>query len=137
MSAVDELCRAIEANDARQARQLLAIQANLADSGDGTPPPIHWAIYCDKRQMVELLLDHGANIERRDQDRDATPLDYAIVYARTEIIPVLIARGASLEGKLQLALKGAAGGFEEFSELPSRHEYQQIAELLRELGAQP
>lgn len=135
MPNVEELCQAIEANDINRAKELLAIQNDLADFVEGTPPPIHWAIYQDKRQMVELLLDHEADIERRDQDRDATPLDYAIVYGRKEIIPVLVSRGANLKGRLQLAFKGASGGFEEFSELPSRQEYEGIVGLLRELGA--
>ena len=135
MPNVEELCQAIEDNDINRAKELLSIRSVLADSVQGTPPPIHWAIYHDKRQMVELLLDHGADIERRDQDRNATPLDYAIVYGRKEIIPVLISRGANLEGRLQLAAKGVSGGFEEFNELPSRHEYEGIVELLRELGA--
>lgn len=135
MLSSDELCQAIEADDINRAKELLAIQNDLADSLEGTPPPLHWAIYQDKRRMVELLLDHGADIERRDQDRGATPLDYAVVYARKEIISVLVSRGANLEGRLQLAVKGASGGFEEFSELPSLHEYEGIVELLRELGA--
>ena len=135
MPSSNELCQAIEANDINRAKELLAIQGDLADSLEGSPPPLHWAIYQDKSRMVELLLDHGVDIECRDPDRDATPLDYAIVYARKEIIPVLVSRGANLEGRLQLAVKGASGGFEEFSELPSRHEYEGIVELLSELVA--
>ena len=60
-----------------------------------------------------------------------------------QMIRLLVARGADLglwEGKdltaLQVALKGASGGFEEFEELPSRQEYSEVAELLRELGAE-
>ena len=100
-----------------------------------TPPPIHWAIYDDKRKVVELLLEHGADMELRDQDRDATPLDYVIVYARKEIIPVLVSHGAHLKGRLQLAVKGASGGFEAFGELPSRQKYEEIVDLLGEFGA--
>ncbi len=67
MPNAEELCQAIEANDINRAKELLAIRSDFADSVEVTPPPIHWAIYQDKRQMVELLLDHGADIERRDQ----------------------------------------------------------------------
>ena len=134
MSVTQELGRAIEANDGDKARHLLTTHAGLADSTEETPPPIHWAIYQDKREMVELLLDHGADLERRDQDRDATPLDYAIVYARKDIIRVLVARGANVEGRLKVATKGAAGGFEAYGELPSRAAYAEVVELLHELG---
>ena len=75
-------------------------------------------------------------MELRDQDRGATPLDYAIVYARQEIIRVLVAHGANLDGRMQLAVKGASGGFEEFGELPNRRQYEETVELLGELGAE-
>ncbi|MDH3692972.1 MAG: ankyrin repeat domain-containing protein [Gammaproteobacteria bacterium] len=135
MPRADELYEAIEANDICKIKRLLEQDRDLVEAIDETPPQIHWAIYQDKRQMVELLLNHGADIERRDQDRDATPLDYAIVYGRKEIIPVLISCGANLDGKLQSAIKGASGGYEDFSELPSRHEYEGIAQLLRDFGS--
>lgn len=105
MHGIDQLCRAIETNDLGLASELLATQRDLADSIEGTPPPIHWAIFHDKRRMVELLLEYGADIERRDQDRNATPLEYAIVYARTTIIPILVSRGADVEGMVGLAIK--------------------------------
>lgn len=133
VSEIDELYGAISDNDVERVDMLLAGDKKLANSADETPPPIHWAIYQDRWQIAEMLLDHGADLERRDRDRDATPLDYAIVYARKDIIPLLIARGANLAGKLELAEKGASGGFEEFGELPSREAYGEIVALLRRL----
>ena len=65
-------------------------------------------------------------------DRDATPLDYAVVYARRELIPLLISRGADLDSAMGVARKGASGGFEEYAELPGREQYEAIVELLRE-----
>ena len=135
MPDTEELCSAIKAGDIGRARRLLTSRPGLVNSTEGTPPPLHWAIYHDRSKAVELLLDHGADLELRDRDRDATPLDYAIVYARTEIIRVLVSRGANLDGRMQLAVKGALGGFEEFGELPSRRRYEEVVGLLRELGA--
>ena len=135
MTDTEELYDAIEADDARRIVQLLTRQPRLVDSLNETPPPIHWAIYRDKRRAVEALLDRGADLDLRDQDRDATPLDYAVVYARRESIRMLIAHGASLDGGMAVALKGAAGGFEEFEELPGRERYEEIVGLLRDLGS--
>lgn len=135
MSETEDLCSAIEAGDIGRARRLLTSRPGLVNSTEGTPPPLHWAIYQDRPRAVELLLDHGADLELRDRDRDATPLDYAIVYARTEIIRVLVSKGASLDGGMRLAVKGASGGFEAFDELPSRRRYEEVVGLLRELGA--
>ena len=47
---------------------------------------------------------------------------------------MLIARGASLDSAMEVALKGASGGFEEFEELPGRAQYEEIVGLLRELA---
>ena len=135
MANSEELYSAIEADDADTISQLLTRQPSLANSVDETPPPIHWAIYRDKPGAVEALLDGGADLALRDQDRDATPLDYAVVYARRESIQMLIAHGASLDSAMKVALKGASGGFEEFGELPGREQYEEIVGLLRELGS--
>ena len=135
MANSEELYDAIEADDAATISQLLTRQPGLVNSVDETPPPIHWAIYRDKRCAVEALLDRGADLALRDQDRDATPLDYAVVYARRESIRMLIAHGASLDSAMEVARKGASGGFEEFGELPGREQYEKVVGLLRELGS--
>ena len=135
MPDTEELYSAIEADDADRIAQVLTRQPGLVNSLEETPPPIHWAIYRDKQRAVEALLDRGADLGLRDQDRDATPLDYAVVYARRESIQMLIAHGASLDAGMAVALKGASGGFEEFEELPGRGQYEEIVGLLRELGS--
>ena len=135
MADTEELYAAIEDDDADRIAQLLTTRPGLVNSVDETPPPIHWAIYRDKRRAVEALLDQGADLALRDQDRDATPLDYAVVYARRESIRMLIAHGASLDSTMKVALKGASGGFEEFGELPGREQYEEIVGLLRELDS--
>ena len=142
MARADELYAALEANDPTWVERLLEADRNLLGSINETPPPLHWAVWQDRSDMVEVLLDHGADIERKDKDRDATPLAWAIVYGRQAIIPKLVARGAKLgntggsDNMLQLAMKGAAGGFEEYGEeVASRREFGEIVELLRELGA--
>lgn len=133
MSDVRDLYQAIDDNTIERARELLSLDDRLADSTEETPPPIHWAIYRDNSAMVELLLDYGASIERKDQDRDATPLDYAIVYCRKDIIRRLIRRGANIEGRLDLARQGASGAFEDYDELPSRDNYEDVVQIIGEL----
>ena len=133
MSDVRKLYEAIDDNAVDRAAALLSGDRGLANSTEETPPPIHWAIYKDNCAMVALLLDHGADIERKDQDRDATPLDYAIVYGRKDIVRLLVHRGADVEGRLDLARRGASGAFEAYADLPSRDVYQEMLEVLSEL----
>ena len=135
MPDIEDLYAAIEADDVDRIKQLLTMRPGLVNSAGEAPPPLHWAIYRDKRGAVEALLNHGADLTLRDRDRDATPLDYAVVYARRELIPALISCGASRDCGMRVALKGASGGFEEYPELPERQQYQGIVELLGELGS--
>ena len=135
MPDIKDLYAAIEADDVDRIEQLLTMRPGLVNSAGEAPPPLHWAIYRDKRGAVEALLNHGADLTLRDRDRDATPLDYAVVYVRRELIPLLISRGASLDCGMLVALKGASGGFEAYPELPDRQQYQGIVELLGELGS--
>ncbi len=136
------LTAAIEANDLESAVRLLQEDKTLANCRDETPPPLHWAIYRDRPRIVEALLDYGADIESRDQDNDTTPIRYAVVYGRKEIIRLLAARGADwgvIEGKgtsaLEEAMRGEEGGYREFEDLPSPREYGEIVDLLKQLGA--
>ena len=142
MAGVDELYEAMQMDDQDRVRRLLQADGALAEAVGETPPPIHWAIWKGTTQIVGLLLDHGADIERRDPDRNATPLHYAIIYGRQEIIRLLVARGAELknddkaDNMLDLAKRGAAGEFDEFSDVAtSRSAFDEIIELLRGLGA--
>lgn len=140
MSKIESLRMAIDTDDLESAGKLLSEDRELANSREKTPPPLHLAVYLNKPLMIDLLLDHGADIEIKDQDRSTTPVRYAIVYARQDIIRQLVSRGANVGAiqengttALEVAKKGAAGGFEEYKELPSREEYGEIVKLLEEL----
>jgi len=89
-------------------------------------------MFADKPRMLEWLLDHGANIERRNQDYGTTPLVTAVIEGHRESISILIARGANTEHATQAVIRGLAGDFEDTG--IDRDGYQEIAELLRQLG---
>ncbi|KAL7914164.1 natch and ankyrin domain protein [Trichoderma velutinum] len=60
--------------------------------------PLSWAVNRGHRDMVELLLDHGARINVKDRS-DLTALHVAVTGQHKEIVTVLIDRGARLESK--------------------------------------
>ena len=136
MNKTLELCQAIAANNVSEINRLLQEDKSLADSTELTPPPIHCAVQNAKPEIVELLLDRGANIELKDQDRNCTPLNMAIMYGRKDIIPILVSRGANVEGSLELATRGAAGEFAEYRDVASPQEFEEVVELLRGLGVE-
>jgi hypothetical protein len=120
---------AIDANDFDLARRVITADPAAIESVDGIPPPLHDCIYHDKPEMLEWLLDHGANIERREQDYGSTPLTTAIVMRRKRLIPILVGRSAKTEGALKRARNGLAGAYEDAG--LDREGYQEIVELLQ------
>lgn len=132
---------AIETGDAEAVETLVRQHTMLVNHPDWTPPPIHCAVLWNQPTIAEILLDNCADIERRDPDRNTTPLRYAILYCKPQMISLLISRGANPgpivdhgTTALQLAQDAAAGEFEQYDDMPSRDEYGQVVELLRQLG---
>jgi hypothetical protein len=133
---------AIDRNDPVLAERVVAEDPAQIESIDAIPPPIHAAIWSDKPRMVEWLLDHGADIDRHNQDFGATPLVSAVTQYRDggiatldstkEMISILVARGANTEGAMEAALFGLAGGYENNG--IGRDGFKEIVEFLRELG---
>lgn len=97
------------------------------------PPPLHCCVYDDKPEWVEWLLDHGADIEGREQDYGSPPLSAAVVHRQKRIIPILVRRGANTAGQLKRARSGLAGAYEDDPRL-DREGYREIIELLQSLG---
>jgi hypothetical protein len=125
---------AIDANDFDLALRIVTADPAAVESADGIPPPLHHCVYDNKPEMLEWLLDHGADIERREQDYGSTPLTTAVVMRRKRIIPILVARGARTEGQLKRARNGLAGAYEDADAALDREGYREIVELLQTLG---
>ena len=87
-------------------------------------------------QWVEWLLDHGADLERREQDYGATPLTTAVVHRQKGMIRILVGRGARTHGVLNRARSGLAGAYEDADAALDREGYREIVELLQTLGVE-
>lgn len=124
---------AIGANDFDLAMRVITADPDEIDSVHVVPPPLHCCVYGDQPEWVEWLLDHGADIEGREQDYGEPPLSAAVVHRLKRIIPILVRRGAKTEGQLQSAQDGLAGAYEEFFD---REGYREIVELLQRLGVE-
>lgn len=124
---------AFEARDFALAERIAADDPDQLEGLDWVPPTLHACIYGDLPEVFEWALDHGANIELREQDYGATPLATAVVHRHKRIIQILVERGADTTRAMQIAQHGLAGGFED---VPPAEAYGEIIELLRELGVQ-
>src|SRR6185295_14089636 len=124
---------AMGANDFDLALRVITTDPDEIEPVYVVPPPLHCCAYEDNPAWLEWLLDHGADIESREQDYGSTPLTAAVIHRQKRIIPILVGRGAKTEGALQRARNGLAGAYEEFFD---REGYQEIVELLQRLGVE-
>ncbi len=57
--------------------------------------PLHWAVYKNNIEAVEILLEIGAEIDNANNPHKQTPLIIATIYQRLEIIKLLLEAGAN------------------------------------------
>ena len=126
---------AFDAKDYALAEQIIANDPDQLEGVDGIPPSLHWCIYTDRPEIFEWLLDHGADMELREQDYGSPPLNTAVVHRNKAIIRILFERGADTTRAMELAQLGLAGEFEDDPSL-DREGYREIVELLRDLGVE-
>ncbi|GEM_PF-3374443 len=62
-----------------------------------TAHALHYAAADGRMDLLQLLLDHQANVNAPDSISQAKPLHYAVWNNQTNVIPVLIQKGASTE----------------------------------------
>jgi ankyrin repeat protein len=83
MSDLDRLIKAIKLGDVEQVRKILDEHSELVHERDESgATALHYATFDGLREIVELLLDRGAEINSRDGRFGATPAGWAIEYLR-------------------------------------------------------
>lgn len=97
---MERLARAINANDTAGARAVLAEHPEIRSRLDEAMPAGHFgatplltAVHRGSREMVDLLLDAGANIDQRSHWWAGS---FGVLDADTPLVPYLIARGATI-----------------------------------------
>lgn len=87
--------------DADRVRQLLAAGASANGELDHGLAPLHWASMQGHKEVVELLLTHGADLHLDRMDAHCvavgTPLHCAAFMGHLDIVKLLIARGADAD----------------------------------------
>ncbi|MBN9382121.1 MAG: ankyrin repeat domain-containing protein [Chitinophagaceae bacterium] len=83
MGELEELVEAIKRGDLEQVRTILDQQGQLVHGKDSTgATPLHYATMYGHRQVAELLIERGADINSMDGQFGATPSGWAIEYLR-------------------------------------------------------
>lgn len=90
------LVQAVADGDVERARKLLESDPSLARQQHGGASPLHYAAIHNQRAAVDLLLDHGANVEDRDTEFGAQPIGWANERGHMEMVRYLHSRGTSV-----------------------------------------
>lgn len=92
-----------------------------------TTTPLHLAASCAEPRLIAALVDHGADIEAREDFLNRTPIHFAASYnPNVNAVALLIERGAAIWARDQYGetiLHAAAG-----------HAQQMVVELLLDIG---
>lgn len=93
-----DLIRAAEAGDLEACRQAIERGAS-PDASSGRSTALSVAAFFGRREIVELLLEKGAAIDKGDEENGATPLFQAVYGLEPEIASLLVDRGADVNKK--------------------------------------
>ena len=135
----DAFASAIASGDTLTVESLIKSNPELINHPEWTPPPLHCAILWNQPEILRILLENNADIEMLDPGRKTTPLRYAIMYCKTNLIPILLEAGAnagSINGKtaMELAVHAANGAYSQFDDLPRPAEYKTVIDVLNQHG---
>lgn len=91
--------KAVKAGDAQAVRSLLAADPSLVHAVDADKStPLHWAAWKGHPEVIEVLLDAGADIQAHNENFHwgTTPLHAAAHGNQKASVEVLIRRGADV-----------------------------------------
>ena len=142
MSNSDRFIDACKAGQVADIRQMLEGDASLVNARPDTQmPAIIHATCANKIETVDLLLNHGADIEAKDSFYKGTALGFAAWHGYADIATLLVERGADVDGMgedpspLALALDGVDGKLTEEGSPGTREGHAAIASLLQSRDA--
>ena len=73
------------------------VDVNVKDEGGETP--LHHAALKGHKEIAEVLITNGADLNAKDLLDDSTPLHWAAQFDQKEIVELLIAEGAAVNAK--------------------------------------
>jgi ankyrin repeat protein len=100
---VQAILAAAQAGDIAQLRERLDARPDLIDARGGLgfqkATALHLAVLRNQHAAIRLLIERGADADRRDFPDNAAPLHFAAMHGDLETIRLLVEAGADVEGK--------------------------------------
>ena len=110
-AAGGELHSAVQAGDVATVKSLLASGAGIDETDFFTGTALHTAVGQGSESIVEVLIEHGADLEAKSELNSARALHLAADFDELAIIALLLDNGADIEardGELRTPLHRAA-----------------------------
>jgi len=132
----DKLFTAVEKGDVKLVEDLLGENPKLALAYDTSgATALHGAAWIGNIPIARMLLDDGALMEVVELRHGGTPLEWAVVAGKKDMVEFLLGRGARVtDDILVTAVDGSKGQFVSFAKTP-RDVYPQISKLLLKRAA--
>lgn len=135
----EEFFERIRAGDAERVRELVEQNPELTNTREEKAiSALHLAAGHGEPEIVEFLLDRGADIECESTDTGSTPLKYAVFFANIEMVKLLLKKGARIDNPggtkltpLELALSATNDMFRSMGTPGTELDYARIANILR------
>lgn len=153
MDITQDFFNAVKFGDAVNVKKYLDEQPALANRKIDGATPLHFAALNGHQDVIELLVDRGADLEARDDEFNATPISWANEKGNMSVVHNLSDRGALVSidraaafGLVDLIREYIADGTENLNVVGGfgtpLHEaalwgYPEIVELLLQNGADP
>src|SRR5438093_2777399 len=92
MSNPKELFNAVQSGDAVAVERILTTSPDLISDRNEGATPLHFAALENHREVVDLLLTQGADLNARDDEFQMTPIGWANERGHTEMVDYLYSR---------------------------------------------
>ena len=103
MDAIQGIVAAAQSGDVAGLRQRLDARPDLIDALGGRgfqkATALHLAALRNQHEAIRLLIERGADLDRRDFPDNATPLHFAAMHGDLDTLRMLVEAGADIEGK--------------------------------------
>lgn len=103
-TSMNEFCKAVDESNYEFVKKNIKRTDDKDVLTEDGLAPVHYAIFNNDIEMIQILIDSGAEINNRTSD-GLTALDITILNGQKEIAKLLLQNGAALSGQVAQELK--------------------------------